>query len=155
MNRNFKRLIHIFLLIILLVGCKSINEENNTNKYIGYIRSVDDSTIELDDFEFITSEDTERIKELKLSDSDMPNGYYINNVSEETKSFSLTNETEFIFYDTGNLFVSEEDDKKYTTYNKDEFIEFLYLYSDSPRRTPFWVEVSNKDVIKIEEEFVN
>ena len=98
-----------------------------------------------------------KIKELGLTESDMPDGYYIQNTSEEVKTFILDDQTSYTFFDVGNLFVKEEDDKKYTTTSQDEFKTFLYgeKAGDDPRRTPFEVEVSAEKVISIQEIFVN
>lgn len=152
-----KILIWIVLSLSLFSGCTSTDRTHieETEKYIGYITLYDGVNLELDDFEFIIEKDEERIKELNLSEMDMPNGYYIYDISDNILKFKITDETEFTFFDSGNIFVSETDDKKYTTVNKDEFKEFLYLGGDKPRKTPFWVEVKNGKVISIKEEFVN
>ncbi len=51
--------------------------------------------------------------------------------------------------DSGNLFVSEDDDKEYTTTNKEEFRKFLYGNDDVPRRTPFWINVQGEKVLSV------
>lgn len=135
-----------------LVAC-SLNDKDlieDEKLYSGYI-SLDNDTLELDEFEFITFEDKERMKELNLTDEYMPNGYYIYNESDELTYFDITSETEFTFFDLGNLFVKEEDDKKYTTTDKEEFRQFLYGSDDVPRITPFWIKVRGKTVLSVTE----
>jgi hypothetical protein len=147
----------ISLLTLLISGCgDSSNEDVSTDskKYIGYV-TLEGNNLTLDEFEFIKQDDKERMEELGLTESDMPNGYYIYNESDETQSFTLDEQTEFTFFDTGNLFVSEEEDKKYTTTNIEEFKQFLYGDSNTPIQTPFWVDVQDGKVISVEEEFVN
>jgi hypothetical protein len=69
--------------------------------------------------------------------------------------FTIDKDTKYIFFDVGNLFVKEEDDKKYTTTSKQEFITFLYGKKGIPRITPFKVEVTGDKVISVTEIFVN
>jgi hypothetical protein len=150
-------LICLFVLSISLVSCSKAKEKEvqpEKKIYEGYI-SLDGNKLIVDDFEFITADDTEKIKELGLSDIDMPSGHYIHNVSEEVKTFTLDDKTSYMFYDLGNLFVKEEDDKKYTTLSLDEFRTFVYGDKDEPRRTPFEIEVVGEKVISIKEIFVN
>lgn len=144
-------------LILTLSGCRWLNENftGKTKEYSGYIMFYDGDKLELDDFEWITLEDKEKIKALNLSEKDMPNGYYIHNVSAETLKFDMADEVNYVFYDLGNLYVSKNQDKKYMTSSKEEFKDFLYGGSDMPRKTPFWVEVKDNKVISIKEEFVN
>ncbi|ADL05695.1 hypothetical protein [Lacrimispora saccharolytica] len=154
-----KRILAFLLIVILLFSLISCKRSDNTQVtqskiYIGYI-ALDGDTLELDEFEFITQKDEERIKELNLSESDMPGGYYIYNESDETISFTIDDKTKFTFFDVGNLFVSEDDDKKYTTTDKEQFRKFLYGNRDIPAKTPFWVEVQGDKVISIIEEFIS
>lgn len=75
-------------------------------------------------------------------------------VSSEIMIFIVDEEAEFTFYDVGNLFVAEEDDKKYTIKDIEEFRTFLYGDDDIPRGGPFGINVKGDRVISIEEEFV-
>jgi bla regulator protein blaR1 len=151
-----------FLFIAIFIGLLggfvacSLNDKDlieDEKLYSGYI-SLDNDTLALDEFEFITFEDKERMEELNLTDEDMPNGYYIYNESDDLTYFDITSETEFTFFDLGNLFVKEEDDKKYTTTDKEEFRQFLYGSDDVPRITPFWINVRGKTVLSVTEQFV-
>lgn len=140
-----------------LISCSQGDKGKSATEshtYTGYI-SIEDDTLKIDDFEFITSEDEARIKELGLSQTDMPNGYYIHNESEEVKSFKIDKDTKYTFFDLGNLFVKEEDDKKYTTTSKQDFITFLYGEKGTPSRIPFEIVALRDTVISITEIFVN
>ena len=124
---------------------------------VGYI-VFDGNTLYLDEVEVIKTEDKDRIEELELKDSDMPNGYYIHNPSNEKSSFELTDETSYAFTDYNLLFVENPDgDRLYTTTNKDEFIQHLTTsYSDNPpaQKVPFYILVRDGKVINIIEEFL-
>ena len=157
MKKYLTFLLLISLAILSLSGCGNSNSENvsaDSTLYIGYI-DLEGNTLNLDEFEYIKQEDKERIEELGLTESDMPNGYYIHNESNDIQTFTIDEKTEFTFFDTGNLFVSEDDDKKYTTTNMEEFKKFLYGDNGKPIQTPFWVKVQGEKIISIEEEFVN
>ena len=143
--------------MLSLSGCGNSKSENvspNSKLYIGYI-DLEGDILKLDEFEYIKQEDKERIEELGLSEGDMPNGYYIHNESNEILSFTIDDQIEFTFYDTGNLFVAEDDNKKYTTTNIEEFKKFLSGDHNKSIKTPFWVKVRDDKVISVEEEFVN
>ena len=55
----------------------SYMDENGGEYIAAFLKDMTDSTITVDIAEFITDDNTERIKELKLSEEDMPDGYYI------------------------------------------------------------------------------
>lgn len=142
---------------IIWISCST--DDNKTSQpeqqtITGYL-FLEGNTLKVDEFEFITSADKERVKELKLSDADMPNGYYIHNESEDLTSYTLDESTQYIFYDTSNLFVKEEDDKKYATTSRQEFELFLYRGKDVPLHTPFRMVVQGNKVISVTEIFVN
>jgi len=150
-------LICILAFSMTLISCSTDNNktsQSDQQTYTGYI-SLKGDTLDIDDFEFITSEDKERVQELKLTDIDMPSGYYIHNETEDVKSFTLDENTQYTFYDISNLFVKEEDDKKYITTNRQEFETFLYRGTDVPIRTPFEIVTQGDQVISITEIFVN
>ncbi len=154
-----KMMLFIFVLAfgLMVVACSSnqnLSALPEPQTYSGYL-FLEGNTLKIDDFEFITSKDTERIKELELTEEDMPNGYYIHNKSEDIKSFTLDEKTQYHFYDTGNLFVKEEDDKRYSTTDLEQFELFLNGDDDIPLHTPFEIEVQGENVISIKEIFVN
>lgn len=151
------------LFVLLLIGivslifasCKPADEVNsNKNTYIGHI-NIENNTLYLDEIEWITNENKDRIKELGLSqDNDMPNGYYINNPSTDTISFEIAKDTVYSFIATEDLpFTNEGEDRNYSTTKKEEFTEFLkHIQLD---RVVFWVEVKDGNVVSITEQFTN
>lgn len=145
------------MLLFSLAACQESSDNEvseETEKYIGDIVSLFGNSLNLNDYEFITDDDTDRISELGLTRNDMPNGYYIYDVSSEIMTFMVDEEAEYTFYDVGNTIVAEEDDKKHTTKDIEEFKTFLYGDDDIPRGGPFWINVKGDRVISIEEEFV-
>ncbi|WP_150271880.1 hypothetical protein [Paenibacillus tepidiphilus] len=136
---------------------KEYSNESAAEKqlYTGYI-ALEGNVLKLDDFEFIESEDGDRIKELGLTAKDMPNGYYILNTSEDIKDFTVDNNTEYTFYDTGTLFVQDKDgDRIYSTKSKQEFMTFLYGDGEVPLKSPFEVVTQGDKVTSVKEIFVN
>lgn len=121
--------------------------------YIGHI-SIEKDTLYLDEVEWITDENQDRIKELELSQSEMPNGYYIYNPSTDKMKFKLDEDTEYHFIALESLsFIKEGDDRNYSTTKKEEFLEFLnHVKSDS---VVFWIEIKDGSVVNITEQFVN
>lgn len=152
--KKFFMLLTLTLVSFVLFSCNQ-TEVNNTNPdlYIGHI-NIEEDILYLDEVEWITDENQDRIKELKLSRSDMPNGYYINNPSTDTVSFKIADDTEYSFVKLESLsFYNEGEDRNYTTTNKEEFMEFLdYVGTD---RVLFWVEVKDGFVVSIKEQFAN
>lgn len=152
-----KQILIIFLAIILCVPLVSCSIESSTEKqnYTGYI-ALEENVLKIDDFEFIESEEEDKVNELGLTIEDMPNGYYIHNLSEAIKAFTVDDNTEYTFYDTGTLFVQDKDgDRIYTTKSKLEFMTFLYGDNEEPLKSPFEVITQGEKVISIKEIFVN
>ncbi|KGR79039.1 hypothetical protein [Ureibacillus manganicus] len=142
------------LVSFVLFSCNQTDVANpNKDLYIGHINIVEDTLI-LDEVEWITDENQDRITELGLSQSDMPNGYYINNPSTDTVSFKIAEDTEYNFVVLQSLsFYKEGEDRNYSTTKKEEFMEFLNnVYSD---KVVFWVEVKDGFVVSIKEQFTN
>lgn len=147
-------LLFLGLVSLVLFACNQ-TDVNNNNKdlYIGHI-NIEEDTLNLDEVEWVTDENQDRIKELGLSQSDMPNGYYINNPSTETVSFKITENTEYHFVALESLsFYKEGEDRSYSTTKKEEFMEFLNNVNTD--RVVFWVKVTDDIVVSIKEEFTN
>lgn len=124
------------------------NTDNAEIKEIGYIRNFDttNNSFEFDEVEWITSNDTDRIKELNLnSDSDLPNGFYINNPTSDIKNYTVTDETEYQIIDLNN-------NGKASTVDLNGFVTHINQYTDySP---PFWIVIDNNMVIRIVEQYI-
>lgn len=154
-------LLSMCMMVFGLVGCQSNPTAQNTSGaydfYEGYLK-VDGDQLLVNDFEFIDLADQYWIRELQLTDEDMPNGYYIYDTSDEWLTFTLTDETRYNFYDTGALFVSEDDqDRLYTTTNLDDFLKKFAIDDEGNLSiTPFEVQVlEDGRVLSISEIFVN
>lgn len=124
------------------------NTDNAEIKEIGYIRNFDttNNSFEFDEIEWITLDDTDRIKELNLnSDNDLPNGFYINNPTSDTKSYTVTDETEYQIIDWNN-------NGEASTVDLNGFVTHINEYTDySP---PFWIVIDNNMVISIVEQYI-
>lgn len=157
-GEKMKKLLLVLLLglvSIVFISCEQADEDNNSkNLYIGHI-TIEENTLYLDEVEWITDENQDRITELELSQDDMPNGYYIYNPSSATVPFELNKKTVFNFIDWGNDFVGENEDRNYSTTNQAEFIKYLDTYSDKAAKVPFLIETKDGNLISITEKFVN
>ena len=127
-----KKCIGLMLPVLLLTGaagCQNNQKEQNMsgtyNVYEGYL-TVKDKELLVDDIKFIDLSDKYWIDSLNLTEEDMTNGYYIYNPSDEKLTFTLNDETRYDFYDTGALFISEDNETRmYTTQEVSEFLEVL------------------------------
>lgn len=127
------------------------------SKYVGFISNFDESYTDLfhfDPIEWITLDDTKRIEELDISSYDMPNGYYIHNPNVDILSFQVNEKTEYNFIDWGNDFVSQDEDRMYSTTNKEDFIRYLDTYSDKAAKVPFRIETKDGYVKSITEQYL-
>ncbi len=84
----------------------------------------------------------------------MPSGYYIYNPKVEKISYDINDNTVYKFIDWGNNFVGEDEDKRYSTTDKDEFAEYLNTYSDNAAKIPFWITVKDGVIQIIQEQLV-
>ncbi|WP_324823962.1 hypothetical protein [Sinanaerobacter sp. ZZT-01] len=154
-----KKIIIVIFTLILCISLAACDEAQNNlpadgEVYTGYI-SLNGDTLNLDTFEIITLEDKSRMQELDLEETDMPDGYYFNALNE-MKSFVIDDNTEYIFFDTSNLFVDENaQDKEYNTTDKEEFYQFLYRGEEVPMKVPFEVKMKDGIAVTIKEIFVN
>ena len=146
------------LMAMTFVGCSNEPEApiDTTESMLGYI-VIEENTLYIDKVELVTLEDEERIKELGLTQQgDLPNGYHFYNPEIEKDEYELTDNTTYFFVDLNVLFVKENDDRNYTTTEKNEFMQHLTTeYTDTPpaQKVPFYVEVNDGKVVRILEEF--
>lgn len=145
---------------ITLISNASVDDFSEIAKlrFLGFISNFAESNPDLfhfDPINWITLGDKKRMEELGISSSDMPNGYYIDNPVVETLPFEVNEKTEYNFIDWGNNFVSEDEDRRYSTTNKEDFIRYLNTYSDKAAKVPFWIEVNGRYVERITEKLVN
>ena len=158
-----KKCIGLMLSAVLLIGaagCQNNQQEQNMsgayNVYEGYL-TVKDNELLVDDIKFIDLSDKYWIDYLKLTEKDMPNGYYIYNPSDTKLTFALNEETRHNFYDTGALFISEDSENRmYTTKDLSEFLKKFDLGNGELGKTPFEIQVlEDGRVISIKEIFIN
>jgi len=131
---------------------------NGYNESIGYISTfeiADTTSIIFDPIEWLTLDDTDRIKELEIKDYDMPNGYFINNPDIEAVVYEVADKVEYIFIDWGNDFTSSDEDRfHYSTTDKEEFAKYLATYSNKAINVPFRITTKDGVVQVIEEQYV-
>jgi len=131
--------------------------QSPVSTYIGFVSDFGESYPDLfhfDPVEWITLEDTQRIEDLGIESYDMPNGYYIHNPSVDILSFEVNEKTVYNFIDWGNDFVGQDEDRSYSTKDKEEFIRYLNTYSDKAAKVPFWIETKDSYVLSITEQYV-
>ena len=105
----------------------------------------------MDIAEYITDEDTERMRELDLTEGDMPDGYYIYNPDETKETLHLTKETNYTFIDWGRDFVDADlyEDLLISTTSRELFRSYLKTYRNSRPGMPFFLEVEDGTVKSI------
>ena len=158
-----KKCIGLMLSAVLLIGaagCQNNQQEQNMsgayNVYEGYL-TVKDNELLVDDIKFIDLSDKYWIDSLNLTEEDMTNGYYIYNPSDEKLTFTLNDETRYDFYDTGALFISEDNETRmYTTQEVSELLKKFDAGNGELGKTPFEIQVlEDGRVISIREIFIN
>ncbi|MCM1262907.1 MAG: hypothetical protein NC313_09310 [Butyrivibrio sp.] len=172
MSRNEKRRMGIYVLIgivliavvaVLLVSVfnkrasknvqaqaasPSYTDENGEEYIAAFLKGMTDSTITVDVAEFITDGNTERVKELNLTEEDMPDGYYIYNPDEETVAWKLDGQTVYTFIDWNGDFTGSDYPEEYTTTDAAEFQKYIGTYEDSQPGMPFFFQIED-GVVKI------
>ena len=84
-------------------------EGNNSNSIFGTIISIDKNsrTIAFDDLELITADNTERMKEIGITDRDFSN-WYLYNASKEIKYYKIKDVASITIYDKNNNKISTD-----------------------------------------------
>ena len=115
--------------------------------FIGFISnfSMDNSYFHLDQIEWLTYEDSDRLKALNIDPNDMPNGYYIYNPNTYPMYCGTTDETEYSMINLG-----EEITEKSVT--KEELIQYLEQYTDFT--PPFRITTKDGYVQSVTEQYV-
>lgn len=159
----------LFLCIIfsvMLYGCNTnvdktneVNKTESTKVIEGYI-FINDNKLYVDRVEIIKDSDIERMEEIGIDNSDMPNGYYIYNPTFEQEEYNITNDTAYDFVDYNMYYINEDKadgDRKYRTNNIDEFIKGSSYPEDIPleeQTIPYIIELQGDNVYSITEEFL-
>ena len=157
---------------VAITNTTGSTESNNIADFAGYI-TIESDTLYLDEVEILLIQDEkdfpwlpvkpysypvaindyERMADLGITENDLLNGYYIHHLDKEIISYELTDGTFFSFIDVNLLFVEDADgDRRYTTRNKSEYIQYLHQYYDIPN-PPYAVfcTVQGKRVIAVVE----
>jgi hypothetical protein len=151
--------IFVMLFLFTMTGCSETeikHPEIKPESLVGYI-VIEGDTLYFDKVEIVKQEDKERVSELGLRDTDMPNGYIIINENKEEETFELTDDVRYTFTDLDLYFVKESDgDRLYTTTQKAQFLKHLGKLNDFPlseQKIPYFIEILNGKVISITEKF--
>ena len=123
----------------------------NQTKICAFVKEIKGNKIIVDAAEYVSKEDTKRIKELNLTDFDMPNGYYIHNTEVVLEEQTLTETSTYSFIDWKNDFVEFGEDRRFDTTDKEDFIKYLNSYENSQPKMPFFLDIADGKVIKITE----
>lgn len=115
----------------------------NEETVAAFIKDVSSDSITVDIVEYIVDTDTERIKELNLTEADMPDGYYIFNPSQETTTWKCIADTVYTFIDWNGDFTGAEYPGEYTTMDIEEFHKYIETYDNGNPRMPFFFAVEN------------
>lgn len=159
----------LFLCIIfsvMLYGCNTnadktneVNKTESSQVIEGYI-FIDDNKLYVDRVEIIKDSDKDRMEEIGLDDSDLPNGYYIYNPTFEEEEYNITNDTAYDFVDYNMYYIDKDKadgDRKYRTNKVDEFIKGSSYPEDIPleeQTIPYIIELQGDNVYSITEEFL-
>ncbi len=111
-------------------------------------KEMTENTITVDVIEFITDADTERIKELNLTENEMPDGYYIYNQDTETVTWNLDSQTVYRFIDWNGDFTGSGYPEEYNTTDAQEFRKYIETYQDAAPGMPFFFQIEN-DVVRL------
>lgn len=155
MNEQMKRIgILVIISSLLLIGCQNTGTGSHTaNELCGFLKSIDESSVTVDEAEYITSKNSRRIKELNLTEEDLLSGYYIYNPESEAREYLLTPDTVYNFIDWGRTFSDSDnpDEVNISTTDIDTFIRYVNTYTDAQPGMPFFFEIDGENVVSITE----
>ncbi len=121
----------------------TFKDEDGKLYVAAFLKEVTESTVTVDVIEFITDAETERIKELNLTENEMPDGYYIYNQDTETVTWNLDSQTVYRFIDWNGDFTGSEYPEEYTTTDVQEFIKYIETYQNATPGMPFFFQIEN------------
>ena len=131
----------------------TFTDDYGTSFVVAYLRDVTEDYITVDVIEFVTSENAERIKELNLTEEDMPDGYYIYNQEHEMVTWEFDSQTVYTFIDWNGDFTGSDYPEEYTTMDIQEFQQYVATYEDSAPGMPFFFQVESGVVKLVLEKF--
>ena len=114
---------------------------------IGFISNfnIDSASFEFDKIEWLTEDNTKRLKQLNITLNDMPNGYYIYNADTYTMRYTVTNQTEY------NI-INWEETVTHKSVTMEEFISHFNQYSQFT--PPCRIIIQDGYVLSITEQYV-
>lgn len=96
----------------------------------GIVKGVTENSITVDIVEYVDETDTERLKELGVSEEDMWDGFYIHNPNEELMTWTYSDEVTFTFVDWAGEFTGYPYPAYYTTSGPEEFRRYAEPYTE-------------------------
>ena len=118
----------------------------------GYLISMDENTVTIDPAEYISANDTARIRTLALTTDRMPDGYFIYNPEEDEKTYTLSPNTLFRFSDQEKSFVgANAENPEYTTTDKTAFSKYLETYAGGKPDIPFFFQLNEDQILAVSE----
>ncbi len=121
----------------------TFKDEDGKLYVAAFFKEMTESTVTVDVIEFITDADAERIRELNLTENEMPDGYYIYNQDTETVTWNLDSQTVYRFIDWNGDFTGSEYPEEYTTTDLQEFRKYIETYQDATPGMPFFFQIEN------------
>ena len=117
----------------------------------GYIQKIENGAVWIDQVEYVEESDTERIRELGLTEADMAGGFYIYNPEEESVPLTLADDTVYTFIDWGRDFIPSDSSQDLTvsTTTLALFEAYLETYEDGEPGMPFFMETDGDRVYHI------
>lgn len=104
-------------------------EEKFEGTVAGIVKGFSEDSITIDVAEYIEEGDTERLKELGVTEEDMWDGFYLYNPSEEQTTYTYSEETVFTFIDWNGDFSGLPYPSIYTTKSPAQFHEYVETYA--------------------------
>lgn len=117
----------------------------------GYIQKIENGAVWIDQVEYVEESDTERIRELGLTEADMAGGFYIYNPEEESVPLTLADDAVYTFIDWGRDFIPSDSSQDLTvsTTTLALFEAYLETYEDGEPGMPFFMETDGDRVYHI------
>lgn len=105
-------------------------EEKFEGTIAGIVKGITGDSITVDIVEYVDETDTERLKELGVSEEDMWDGFYIHNPNEELTTWTYSDEVTFTFVDWAGEFTGYLYPAYYTTTVPEEFRRYAEPYTE-------------------------
>ncbi|WP_281192354.1 M56 family metallopeptidase [Paenibacillus borealis] len=117
------------------------------SSFLGYVTglTMDSGTLNLDQVEWLTLEDSGRFAALGITEEDLPGGFYILNKYKINDPYTVTEETEYKLID-------RENPGSLQSVSKAEFIAYYEQFTDFA--PPCMITVSNDEVKSVTEVYV-